>query len=101
MVSGFTRDLDDPDQPIFDALSERPGKPLRLRVQPAIWRARPGREPQYNSWRQTIWTLECDSADEALAVRDAMRTFFTTMGQCGPPAVLAALTALLPPEPSA
>ena len=35
--------------------------------------------------------MECDDAAEAFAVRDALRLFFTALGQVGPEAVRAAL----------
>ena len=64
---------------------------MRLRIQPMVLRKGKGRGGQYHGWRQVAWTLECDSAAEAYAVRDAMQVFFETMSRCGPKAVHAAL----------
>lgn len=95
MQSEFARDLADPDQPIHDALKERPGKPLKIRIQPMILRTTaPGKSPQYVGWRDERWTLDCDSVAEAFAVRDAMRAFFETLGRLGPSAVHQALSAI-------
>jgi hypothetical protein len=93
MLSEFVRDLADPDQPVLDALAERPGKPLKIRVQPMLLRMTSGRG-QYQSWKQVRWTLDCDTAEEAFAIRDALRSFFETMSRCGPRAVHAALAKL-------
>ena len=38
------------------------------------------------------WTLEVDTPAEALAVRDAMRVFFSALASDGPAAVAAALS---------
>jgi hypothetical protein len=88
MQSEFARDLADQDRPIEQALVERPGKPLKLRIQPMILHAR-----QYRAWKDVRWTLECADAAEAAAVRDAMRVFFTALAERGPAAVSAALLA--------
>ena len=93
MVSEFAQDFADPDQPIRDALTERPGKPVKIRIQPMLLRQVNGRG-QYLSWKQVRWTLDCDTAEEATISRDAMRLFFETLGRCGPEAVRAALTGL-------
>lgn len=92
MQSAFSRDLDDPDQPIKDAANHRKGT-VRLRIQPMIHAA----DGQYKSWKQVIWTLECDSPAEALATKDAMAAFFATLARCGPRVVTAALKAMQAP----
>jgi hypothetical protein len=94
LQSKFLRDHDDPDKPVQDALSERPGQTIRIRVHPMIYRAQAGRAPQYQGWPQVCWTLECDSAQEAFATRDVMRAFFETLGRFGPSAVHRALDAI-------
>ena len=89
MQSDFSRDLADPDQPVHDAEGERPGQPIKIRVQPMIL----GKGGQYRSWKQVRWTLECDNAAEALVVRDAMEVFFQVLSRSGPEAVRAILKA--------
>jgi hypothetical protein len=90
MLSEFVRDQIDPDQAIQEATTERPGKPLRIRLQPQILRQSNGRT-QYQTWKQVRWTLECDSPAEVFATRDAMRAFFEVLGTLGPAAVHRAL----------
>jgi hypothetical protein len=96
MESVFARDLADQDQPIVQALSERPGKPLKLRIQPMILFPR-----QYRAWKDVRWTLECRDVSEASAVREAMKVFFTVLASRGPAKVLAALAKLEPREDAA
>jgi hypothetical protein len=91
MLSEFAQDLVDPDQPVRDAFTERPGKPLKIRVQPMLLRATGGKG-QYQAWKQVRWTLDCDSPAEALAVKAALRAFFEAMVTHGPEAVHAALS---------
>lgn len=93
MLSEFSRDLSDPDKPVKEAAAKRPGKPIKLRIQPMILNTVDGKGGQYKSWKQVSWTLECDTPAEAFAVRDAMAVFFEVMGKRGPKAVTAALKA--------
>jgi hypothetical protein len=88
MQSEFSRDLADPDQPIKDAAAAREG-PIKLRIQPSILQ----KNGQYKSWTDLRWSLECDGAAEALAVRDVMIVFFDTLMKSGPKAVHRALAA--------
>lgn len=83
----------DPDVVIRDAASERSGKPIRLRIQPQVLRADATRGGQYQFWKDVRWTVECDTADEVFAFRDALRTFFTALGRSGPEGVTHALAA--------
>jgi hypothetical protein len=87
MEAEFSRDLVDPNQPILDAMAERPGKPVKLRIQPMILYGR-----QYNAWKDVRWTLEFESPDEVFATRDAMRAFFTALVKKGPLVVTRLLT---------
>lgn len=82
MEAEFSRDLVDANQPILDAMAERPGKPVKLRIQPMILYGR-----QYQAWRDVRWTLEFESPEEAFATRDAMRAFFAALVRQGPAAV--------------
>jgi hypothetical protein len=88
MLSDFARDLADADRPITEAAEERPGKPIRVRVQPMILR----RGGQYNAWKDVRWTLDCETPEEAFAVREAMRLFFAALASAGPHAVITLLT---------
>jgi hypothetical protein len=90
MLSEFAQDFADPDKPIRDALTERPGKPVKIRIQPMLLRQSNGRG-QYQAWKQVRWTLDCDTAAEARSIRDAMKAFFAAMAKCGPQAVYEAL----------
>jgi hypothetical protein len=85
----------DPDEGIREVVAERPGT-IKIRVQPTLLR----KDGQYRNWQDVRWLLECDSADEAFAARDAMRVFFEVMTRCGPTAVRAALGALTRPHPT-
>jgi hypothetical protein len=87
MLSEFSQ-IDDLDKPIRDA-AVRPG-PVRMRVQPMIMAP----NGQYRSWRGVSWTMVCESAAEALAARDALRTFFETLTRCGPQQVTRRLQAM-------
>jgi hypothetical protein len=93
MQSDFARDLADENRPIEQAAKERPGKPIRLRVQPMVLRTTAGKG-QYHAWKDVRWMLECDTPEEAFATRDAMRAFFEAVSERGPHAVLAVLTAI-------
>jgi hypothetical protein len=90
MMSEFAQDIADQEQLIRAAFDERPGKAVKIRIQPMILR-----NGNYSSWKQVRWTLDCDTVTEALAIRDAMRTFFEAMARCGPAAVGAALAKLV------
>jgi uncharacterized protein CbrC (UPF0167 family) len=89
MQTEFSR-VSDPDKLIRDAAAERPGQAIKLRLQPMVLRA----TGQYQGWKQTSWTMECDNAAEVLTMRDAMQTFFETLGRVGPRAVQEVLKGL-------
>jgi hypothetical protein len=92
MQSEFARDLKDQDQPVYEAANERPGKPIKMRLQPAIFRLPKGHTSgQYRSWRDVHWTLDLDSVEETFAFREALRAFFRALNREG----LAAVTARL------
>ena len=78
---------------IRDALVERPGKPIRLRIQPTIWRTHGKDAGSYRHWRAVSWVLECDTIDEVNAFKEAMRAFFAYATTHGPTAARARLTA--------
>jgi hypothetical protein len=110
MKSAFVRDLADPNRPIREAWAERPGKPIRIRVHPAILRmVTPGAGPrgraatddesaspakrigQYRSWPAVHWMLECETPEEAYQLRDALRLFFDRITHVGVLGVMGAL----------
>jgi hypothetical protein len=80
MLSEFARDLDDPDLSLKEAVKDRPGKPLRLRVQPAILQ----KNGTYKGWKSVSWSLEVDDIAEARAIQQAMELFFRAMSESGP-----------------
>ncbi|HKB39433.1 MAG TPA: hypothetical protein VKD72_23555 [Gemmataceae bacterium] len=83
MISEYGRDLSDQNRPIRDAWAERPGKPIRIRIQPAIFRLVKGRSSQYKVWPNIHWTLECERPEEAYQLREALRLFFDTTNRTG------------------
>jgi len=91
MQSEFARDLADQNRPIEEAARERPGKAIRLRIHPQIFRLIEGKGGQYRAWRDVHWTLDLDTPAEAFSLRDALRLFFKTVVALGPDAVMTAL----------
>lgn len=84
------------DQPALDAQAERPDRPLRLRIQPTLLRQKAGQTiANHQSWPGVSWTLECQTADEAIQVRKALTTFLAALNQHGAVAVDKALTGTL------
>ena len=90
----YSADVDHIDEAPFEAQAERPEEPIRIRVQPGIFRKAAGAAGQYKSWLDVSWIMECQNAEEAIALREAMRAFFEAVGDRGPIAV----KALLQPE---
>lgn len=88
MQSEFIRDLADEDGPIAAAARERDGKPIKLRIQPMVLRTNKGKGSQYHAWKDVRWTVECDSPEEAYAVRDALLVFFPALGRVGAKTVI-------------
>jgi hypothetical protein len=95
MQTEYARDLADQNRSLLEAIEERPGKPLRLRVQPMILRTT-GTRHQYKAWRDVSWTLEVADMAEANAFAEALRVFFVTLNAAGPDAVAASLRELAP-----
>lgn len=87
----YSADVDHIDDSVREAEAERPGEPIRIRIQPTIFRRPPGRDGQHRSWLDVSWTMECTDADEAIELRETMRIFFDTVGVKGIPAVKALL----------
>lgn len=86
MQSDFSRDLADQNRPIEQAATERPGKAIKVRIQPMVLIG-----AQYRAWKDVRWTLECESPAEAYATKDAMIAFFAAVAERGPEAVTAQL----------
>jgi hypothetical protein len=95
MQAEFYRDLADENQPVRDAFDERPGKPIKLRIQPSIFRKSAGPRGQYRYWQDVIWNVECDTPEEVLELKDALRVFFQAITQFGPAAVQSELRRLV------
>ena len=88
MQTAFVGEQPDLDRTVREVAAERPGHPLRLRVQPMIL----GKNSQYRSWKDVSWTVEVDTPEEAYATREALRAFFDSLAKHGPAATRAALT---------
>jgi hypothetical protein len=81
----YSADIGDLDQAVQDAQAERPGKPIKIRLQPTIFRLR-GAEAtggDHQAWKGVSWTLECQTAQEAIGLRETLRAFFTAVGAVG------------------
>lgn len=75
----------DMDQPPYEAAAERPGKPIRVRLQPTLFRKREGRTGgEQQAWPGVSWLFDCQTPEEAIALRDALRLFFVTAAELGP-----------------
>jgi hypothetical protein len=84
MQTEFNQRKLDMDRSIKQAAAERPGKPIRLRLQPMVLRSVGPKGGQYHAWKDVRWLVECDNAAEAYATRDALRAFFDTLAVIGP-----------------
>lgn len=91
----YSAEVVDLDQPAREAQAERPGKPVIFRVQPTLYRMVSGAAGQNRVWRGVSWSVECQDAEEAIAVRDALRSFFETLSQEGAAAAQAKLDTTL------
>jgi len=88
------------DQSIIDAIEERPGEPIRIRLQPTVLRFREG-DPRasYQAWKDLHWLVELDDLDEVRALREGLAAFFWIAGQHGIGAVRDKLADVLPNPP--
>ena len=89
----YSGDAGDLDRSAYAAAAERPGRPVRIRIQPSLFRARDASTPgnNYVGWRGVSWTLECPTAEDAIQVRKAMQAFFAAVRLHGARAVEKAL----------
>jgi hypothetical protein len=85
----YSADVDHIDEPLTEAADERPDQPIRIRLQPSIFRKAGSAQGQHRAWQGVSWTLECRDVEEAAALREAMRVFFEAVGERGPEAVAA------------
>jgi len=89
----YSADAVDLDRPAYEAQAERPDRAIRLRLQPTLLRVKAGQTlGNHRSWSGVSWTLECQTAEEAIAVRLALEAFFGALGVHGADAVRTALT---------
>lgn len=94
METRYSRDDLDLDDQVRDAFDERPGKPLRIRVQPTILRTtseKSGHFNQHQPWKGVRWILDVETVEEAAALREALRVFFAQVSELGPETLLARL----------
>jgi hypothetical protein len=85
------------DQTIEEAARERPGLPIRIRVQPTVLRQAEGKTgTHYASWRNLHWTIEVPDLVEARQLREALSAFFYVAAQRGVAAAHDALLTLVP-----
>jgi hypothetical protein len=95
MQTSYSADVDHIDEPLQDADAERKaGETIRIRVQPSLFRRTLG---QHRMWAGVSWTVDCQTMDEAIALREAMRAFFEAAARIGPQRLQAALDGLPPP----
>lgn len=66
----------------------KPGEVLKIRLQPSIWRRGVS---QHRHWAGVSWSVDCENAKEAIALRDGLRAFFEAVGVHGIQAVTRAL----------
>jgi len=86
MKSSYGKEPKDETAWLKAAQAERQGKGIRLRVQPVIFRTSGSRQGQgqYKAWPDVSWTIDCDSVEEVLALREALRAFFVAVTLEGP-----------------
>ena len=95
----YSADVVDLDKPALDAQAERPGQTVRLRIQPTLVRLRPGDvTPNHRAWSGVSWSLECPTALDAIAVRQALQVFFQAIAQQGAEQIQTILTAAMQTE---
>ena len=83
MEMSYSADVDGIDVPVQEAAAERvkPGEPIRIRIQPSIFRRKVA---QHRMWPGVSWTLNCTTVEEAIELREAMRIFFDQCSKVGP-----------------
>lgn len=72
------------DEPIREAVGERPGQPIRLRFQPDILRKREGAtRASYQPWNDVHWIIQAETLDEVKLLRESLAAFFWILSQDG------------------
>ena len=79
MDVNYSGDVSQLDERVREAAAERPGQPVRLRVQPSMRRG----DGRYTSWQGVVWRIDCPTAEDAIALKEAMRAFFTAAQTIG------------------
>lgn len=77
----YSADIDHIDDPVREAALEAPGEPIKIRVQPTLFRR--GKDNQQRAWAGVAWNLSCDTVEEVVALREALRAFFEAAEQHG------------------
>jgi hypothetical protein len=75
---------DDENAPLYAAAELRPDKPIRLRFQPDIFMKDRAERGLYCAWRGVHWTLDCQTPDEAIELKQALGAFFKVAAEAGP-----------------
>jgi hypothetical protein len=72
------------DQPIREAIEERPGLPVRIRFQPSLLRQPEGAtRASYQPWKDVHWIIEAETLDEVKLLRESLAAFFWHASQGG------------------
>lgn len=88
------------DKTLEEAAKERPGHPIRVRVQPSLLRHEEGRPtPHYGAWRNLHWMIQLADLAEARAFREALSAFFYAASTQGIGAVHEKLLTMIPNSP--
>lgn len=89
MEMSYSADVDHIDEPLELAAAERrEGEPLRIRLQPSIFRRGVS---QHRMWPGVSWTVDCRDVAEAVALREGLRAFFEAMIREGPERIIETL----------
>jgi DNA gyrase/topoisomerase IV subunit A len=80
-------EIGDENRSVKDAAESRPGLPIRFRVQPQLYfqlQNKRYRTGAFLSWKHVYWNLTCDGVEEAIAVKNALHSFFAALGAVSP-----------------
>ena len=79
----YSANISQLDRPLKEAAGERTrsNEPIRIRLQPSLFRRALG---QHRHWTGLSWTIDCGSVDEAVGMRKALQAFFEVLVQSGP-----------------
>lgn len=84
-MSKVTYTRDEVDTILEQGMNEKTGT-LKLRLQPSILV-----DGQYLSWSGVSWIVECDSPEEAMALRELLKRVFAVWSRQGTEAMQQAL----------